>query len=206
MLCLYIWAAVNWYELLCRPKWLTWKALTNFIHYYKPNENHFWSSLIIASYFNTFKFFDLKAHHFPTQNLKCKLKYFMLNRLVLSHPAAPLLRPPGFENHCYNAFMARNHTDLCWYYPKPLFALGASKLLEGTVLIFVELVWTLSEIILDTSDSLLVLSYTESTIEKIFPRQLQDCHQLLELLKRQDGSMDLCCLFLTLPILYCPIF
>lgn len=44
------------------------------------------------------------------------------------------------------------------------------------------------DIILDTSDSL--LSYTESIIEnkadsdsdsvKIFPRQLQNCHQLLE--------------------------
>ncbi len=33
----------------------------------------------------------------------------------------------------FNVFAPKNDKDLCWYLPKPHFAWGVSKLLEGSV-------------------------------------------------------------------------
>ncbi len=33
----------------------------------------------------------------------------------------------------FNVFAPKNYKDLCWYHPKPHFARGVSKLLEGSV-------------------------------------------------------------------------
>ncbi len=37
----------------------------------------------------------------------------------------------------FNVFAPKKYKDLCWYRPKPHFARGVSKLLEGSVYVYI---------------------------------------------------------------------